>query len=139
MGSKLGWNLSTFRTTIAYLLMIGGTVALFFWIRDHGALLQAPAPAALAGEAGHFGAAAGAAKATPSLPVLIALIVIIATARLVGALFRYIGQPPVIGEVVAGIVLGPSLLGKVAPEAYSFLLPSSIAPHLNLLAQIGVI
>jgi Kef-type K+ transport system membrane component KefB len=136
MGSKLGWNLSTFRTATAYLLMIGGTIALFFWIRGHGALLQAPAPATAAS---HFGAAAGEAKANPFLSVLIALIVIIATARLMGALFKYIGQPPVIGEVVAGIVLGPSLLGKVAPEAFAFLLPASVAPHLNLLAQIGVI
>jgi Kef-type K+ transport system membrane component KefB len=136
MGSSFGWNRSTFRTVAAYLAMIGGTIALFFWLRDHGATLQAPAPAALAP---HFGAAAGAAKTDTFLHVLIALIVIIALARLVGSLFKYIGQPPVIGEVVAGIVLGPSLLGRVAPEAYAYLLPPSVAPHLNLLAQIGVI
>jgi len=136
MGSTFGWNRSTFRTLAAYLVMIGGTIALFFWLRIYGSKLQAPAPAA---EAPRFGATAGAVQTDTFLHVLIALIVIIALARLVGSLFKYIGQPPVIGEVVAGILLGPSLLGRVAPEAYAYLLPPSVAPHLNLLAQIGVI
>ncbi len=138
MDSKFGWNLSTLRTGVAYLAMLGVTIALFFWIRSHGAGLGAPAPAAAAPR---FGTAAGeeAAKGGSFLHVLIALIVIIATARLVGALFKYIEQPPVIGEVVAGILLGPSLLGHLAPEASAYLLPPSISPHLNLLAQIGVI
>jgi Kef-type K+ transport system membrane component KefB len=137
MSSKLGWNLSTLRTGVAYLAMLGVTAALFFWIRSQGTNLGAPAPAA---QAPRFGTAAGeAAKGGSFLHVLIALIVIIATARLVGALFKYIEQPPVIGEVIAGILLGPSLLGHLAPEAAAYLLPPSISPHLNLLAQIGVI
>jgi Kef-type K+ transport system membrane component KefB len=50
-----------------------------------------------------------------------------------------IGQPPVIGEVVAGILLGPSLLGWLWPGATAFLLPPSVAPHLGVVAQLGVI
>jgi K+:H+ antiporter len=136
MPTEFGWNRSTLRIAAAYLAMVGGTIALFFWIRSHGLSLGAPPPAA---GAPRFGTAAGASQDNNFFNVLIALIVIIATARLVGALFKYIEQPAVIGEVVAGIVLGPSLLGRLAPEAYAYLLPPSVAPHLNLLAQIGVI
>ena len=71
--------------------------------------------------------------------LLLALVVIIIAARGVGALFRYFHQPPVIGEVLAGIMLGPSLLGLVSPAASAFLLPASIAPHLGMIAQVGVI
>jgi len=73
------------------------------------------------------------------LSVLLALTVIMVTARIVGAIFSKLNQPAVIGEVVGGILLGPSLLGRVAPEAQAFLLPPSAAPMLNVIAQIGVI
>jgi Kef-type K+ transport system membrane component KefB len=71
--------------------------------------------------------------------VLLALTAVIVCGYLLGRLFRLIGQPPVIGEVVAGIVLGPSLLGRLAPGAFQFLLPDAIAPYLGLIAQLGVI
>jgi Kef-type K+ transport system membrane component KefB len=71
--------------------------------------------------------------------ILLALSAVIAVGRLLGRLFRRIHQPPVIGEVLAGILLGPSLLGRVAPGAYAFILPSSIVPSLNFIAQFGVI
>ena len=48
--------------------------------------------------------------------VLLALLVVIVASRLVGMLFRRFQQPPVIGEVVAGILLGPSLLGRYLPQ-----------------------
>jgi Kef-type K+ transport system membrane component KefB len=71
--------------------------------------------------------------------LLLALAAVVTTGRVLGALFRFIGQPPVIGEVVAGILLGPSLLGAISPEAYTFLLPSSVVPGLGLIAQLGVV
>jgi Kef-type K+ transport system membrane component KefB len=71
--------------------------------------------------------------------LLLALTAVVVAGRLLGALFRFFGQPPVIGEVVAGIVLGPSLLGAVSPEAYTFLLPPTVAPSLGMLAQFGVV
>jgi Kef-type K+ transport system membrane component KefB len=70
--------------------------------------------------------------------LLLALAAVVITGRVLGRLFRFIGQPPVIGEVVAGIALGPSLLGAVSPEAYAFLLPPAVAPSLGLLSQLGV-
>jgi Kef-type K+ transport system membrane component KefB len=54
-------------------------------------------------------------------------------------LFRVIGQPPVMGEMVAGIVLGPSVLGLFFPQALSFLFPASSLETLRLLSQIGVV
>jgi Kef-type K+ transport system membrane component KefB len=71
--------------------------------------------------------------------LLLALAAVVITGRVLGSLFRFIGQPPVIGEVVAGILLGPSLLGAVSQEAYTFLLPPSVAPGLGLIAQLGVV
>jgi len=68
--------------------------------------------------------------------VLFALAAVIVVGRLLAWLFRCIGQPPVIGEVVAGILLGPSLLGS---EISSHILPESVAPYLGILAQFGVI
>lgn len=73
------------------------------------------------------------------LDVLLALTVITITARLVGWLFARINQPAVIGEVVGGILLGPSLLGRVSPEAAALLLPPDAAPFLGVIAQLGVI
>lgn len=71
--------------------------------------------------------------------LLFALAAVVITGRVLGRVFRVVGQPPVIGEVVAGILLGPSLLGAIAPEAYEFILPATIAPSLGLLSQLGVV
>ena len=71
--------------------------------------------------------------------MLLALTVIIITARLVGAFFARLNQPAVIGEVVGGILLGPSLLGRIAPDAAAFLLPADAAPFLGIISQLGVI
>jgi len=73
----------------------------------------------------------------PSL--LLALAAVVLVGRLLGVLFRRAGQPPVIGEVVGGILLGPSFLGLLSPATYRFLLPAEIAPLLSVVAQIGVI
>ena len=64
------------------------------------------------------------------LHVLLALAVVVALGRVLGLLFVRLGQPPVIGEVVAGILLGPSLLGRLSPDSMDFLLPRDAAPHL---------
>lgn len=73
------------------------------------------------------------------LSVLVALTTIMVTARLIGALFKRFNQPAVIGEVVGGILLGPSLLGRLSPETAAVLLPSEAALFLGVIAQLGVI
>jgi len=71
--------------------------------------------------------------------LLLQVIVVLITARLLGGLFLKIGQPSVVGEMIAGIILGPSLLGAAFPKALTFLFPMSSLEALRLLSQIGVI
>ncbi|HZS10035.1 MAG TPA: cation:proton antiporter [Blastocatellia bacterium] len=76
----------------------------------------------------------------PSFKLLIAQIaVILIVARLVGWLFRRLQQPRVIGEMVAGILLGPSLLGWVAPGISAALFPPESLGHLSSLSQTGLL
>jgi len=64
---------------------------------------------------------------------------VLATAHLVGIAFHRIGQPRVMGEMLAGILLGPSVLGRVAPDAFTRLFPAEGLGALNALSQIGLI
>ncbi|MGQ0618186.1 MAG: cation:proton antiporter domain-containing protein [Acidimicrobiia bacterium] len=71
--------------------------------------------------------------------LLLATAIIIVVARLVGLAFQRINQPQVVGEIFAGILLGPSVLGFVWPGGPSALFPEEILPYLDTLAQIGLI
>ena len=64
---------------------------------------------------------------------------ILVTARLVGRAVALIGQPRVVGEMLAGIMLGPSLLGWVAPGLFHQLFPPASLGFLNALSQIGLV
>ncbi|MEA2698268.1 MAG: hypothetical protein QOI66_2539, partial [Myxococcales bacterium] len=110
---------------------IGG----FYALRTLGRGLTAPAPTSQ----DLFGIGDAKVKFDALLHVLLALAVVIVTARLLGTLFAKFRQPAVIGEVLAGILLGPSLLGRVAPQVSGYLLPANVAPFLSVLAQVGVI
>jgi Kef-type K+ transport system membrane component KefB len=123
------------RAALLYGAMLAGAVGLFLLIDAAGRGLVAPEPAA----PGAPDVAPVGGKPDALVHVLVALAAVLVTGRLLGLLFRYLGQPPVIGEVVAGILLGPSLLGQVWPEAAAFVLPSSVAPYLAVIAQLGVI
>jgi len=73
------------------------------------------------------------------LRVILQLAVIIAAARLAGVLSRRLGHPMVVGEIIAGLVLGPSLLGHFLPEFSCALFPPSTAPIINIISQLGLI
>ncbi|MEO6711741.1 MAG: cation:proton antiporter, partial [Planctomycetota bacterium] len=120
---------------IGFALLLGSAAVSIWLIRSVGNGLQAPPPVEDTPVFGH-----------PSKPVgeeffhvLLALIAILLASRGLGALFAKLHQPPVIGEMFAGIMIGPSLLGRVAPEVSQFLLPPTIAPYLGVIAQIGVV
>ena len=67
------------------------------------------------------------------------MFVILAACRLCGWLVRrYLRQPQVIGEMIAGVILGPSLLGGLAPELQAFLFPPDSKPVLYAVAQTGI-
>jgi Kef-type K+ transport system membrane component KefB len=123
------------RTLVAYGVMIAATVGVYLFIRARGELLVAPDVGP-----GAAGPAHAANHGSPLAMVLLALAVILALARGLGWAFRrWLRQPAVIGEIVAGLVLGPSVLGALAPEAHAFLLPAGVAPLLGILSKVGVV
>ncbi len=71
--------------------------------------------------------------------LLLQVIVILIFARLVAWLFTKLGQPSVIGEIIAGIILGPSVMGWLWPEGFQFLFPSTSLYNIKLLSQFGLI
>ena len=75
----------------------------------------------------------------PIVLVLIQIVVVIGFSRLMGIACRQIQQPLVIGEIIAGILLGPSFLGFIAPDIKAWLFPVETLPYLNILSQIGLI
>jgi Kef-type K+ transport system membrane component KefB len=75
----------------------------------------------------------------PLAILLLQIITIIVVARVFGFIFKKIGQPTVIGEIIAGIFLGPSFIGMFFPEFSLFLFPKSSLPNLQFISQIGLI
>lgn len=67
------------------------------------------------------------------------LAIIVAAARFFGWLFGSLGQPPVVGEILAGVILGPSVLGRFYPGAIRTLLTPQTTAILSALAQVGLI
>ncbi len=118
-------------TTALYGLMVVAAVGAFLLIRSYGeTLFAAPAGATvpLTGESSQ--------ASDVLLHVLVALAAVIIVGQILARLFACVHQPPVIGEVVAGILLGPSLLGS---EWSAWILPPSSAPFLGVIAQLGVV
>jgi Kef-type K+ transport system membrane component KefB len=71
--------------------------------------------------------------------LLLQLAVILAVARVLAILLGRLGQPPVIGEMIAGIVLGPIVFGALAPETHAFLFPKDKIAALEGLSQVGLV
>ena len=77
--------------------------------------------------------------AHPVALILAQIVTIIIVSRIFGFLFGKIHQPTVIGEIIAGIALGPSLLGLIFPEFSSALFPEKSLDNLSLLSQVGLV
>lgn len=75
----------------------------------------------------------------PLLPVLLAVPVVVLACQAGGRAIRLLGQPPVIGEILAGILLGPSLLGWLAPSVQHHILPPSVLPITSALGNLGLL
>lgn len=123
-------------TIVGYAAMIVVASLGVAWILSVGARLQAPA-------SGTQAQALNALNATAQprvLPqVLLTLLVVLVAAHALGALLRRLQQPSVIGEVLAGILLGPSFLGWVAPDLADRLLTVAVGPSIGIIAEFGVI
>lgn len=71
--------------------------------------------------------------------LLAQIILIIVSGRVMAALLRYLGQPPVIGEIAAGICLGPTLFGRLAPDAFAAMFTPESMPVLLAFSQLGLV
>src|SRR5437762_5581285 len=74
----------------------------------------------------------------PLSRLFLQLLIVIGASGVVAWIFTRCGQPAVIGEMVAGILLGPSLFGLLAPNAFQFIFAASSLDALRLLSQIGI-
>jgi len=77
-------------------------------------------------------------SASPGMLIL-QLIVIMVFARIMGYLFQLLNQPIVVGEIIAGLILGPSLLGALFPNTFNFLFSPQSLDVLQQLSQLGLI
>lgn len=134
------------RTSVLYLLIITLLVAPLLWVLRAGSSLPAPAgaPVKVATAAAStttldaFQSGLAHNLADPISHLFLQLLVIIVVSRIVGRLFVACGQPAVVGEMLAGILLGPSLFGLLAPDSFAFVFPATSLGTLKLLSQIGV-
>lgn len=131
------------RNTIFYLVVTGGFSALIYWILGKGKDLEMDKeflrPVVENGHWNDFVSSLTLNLHHPLAILLAQIITIIIVARFFGWVFRKIGQPSVIGEIIAGIVLGPSLLGLYFPDFSMDLFPVESLGNLQFLSQIGLI
>jgi Kef-type K+ transport system membrane component KefB len=127
----------------SYVLMLVVAAAVVAAVLHFGASLPAVtsagdgAPAAAAGEGSMFASLAADFR-TPLSTLLLQLLMVVGVCRAFGSVFGRLGLTTVVGEMTAGIVLGPSLLGRVWPEASAFVFPAGSLATLALLSQIAV-
>ena len=74
-----------------------------------------------------------------ALQFFLQLTVILLACRVVGGLMRFIGQPRVMGEMIAGVLLGPSLLGLIAPSVQVALFPPASLGVMSVVSQLGLV
>lgn len=133
------------KNLLFYIVIIVGFGALMYWITQEGAELEV-------GELVPHIKSSGSATPVQQLKesfgenlvhplsiLILQIISIIVVSRIFGYIFNKIGQPTVIGEIVAGIALGPSLLGLFFPELSEFLFAQASMPNLQFLSQVGLI
>lgn len=135
--------MNRFKNIIFYIATIGGFSALTYWIillgehLEHGRAVITPE--ARTSPWSDFVNSLLHNLQHPLALLLAQIVTIIVVARFFGWICKKIGQPTVIGEIVAGIALGPSLLALHFPEFSSALFPAASLSNLQFLSQIGLI
>jgi Kef-type K+ transport system membrane component KefB len=130
-GVHLGWYLKLLAST-AGVAFLG-----FLVISSFGERLTNPAVAMVTTASRPIGELLSVTALLVRLPI--ALAAVIAATRIMGWLFARFSQPPVVGELTAGILLGPSVLGALAPGLQAALFPDAVIPPLSLLSQVSVV
>ena len=132
-----------YKNSLFYFSVTGGFTVLIYWILTRGKLLER----GKIGGVSEIGSSSWNEFLTslqdnfqdPLAILLAQIVMIILVARLFGWIFKKIGQPTVIGEIIAGIVLGPSLVGFYFPGFSAALFPVESLGNLKFLSQIGLI
>ena len=140
---RIAIGMKKYRNTLFYLGVTGGFTALMYWIIKSGKHLEKNKTIihkeASVSSWDDFLTSMIHNVQDPLAILLAQIIMIILVARLFGWFFKKIGQPSVIGEIIAGIALGPSLLGLYFPDFFQALFPANSLENLKFLSQIGLI
>jgi len=134
--------MKNYKNSIFYITITGGFSLLIYWILTQGKVLERGRNVVIPNGKGQWEEFLLSMQHNLGHPLAILLaqiITIILVARFFGWIFRKIGQPSVIGEMIAGIVLGPSLVGMYFPEYSNILFPKESLGNLQFLSQIGLI
>jgi Kef-type K+ transport system membrane component KefB len=135
--------MKNYKNSIFYITITGSFSMLIYWILSKGKFLEAGRdiliPTSEKDQWAEFSSSMLHSLQEPLAILLMQIITIIIVARFFGWMFRKIGQPSVIGEMIAGIVLGPSLFGMYFPDCFSSLFPVASLGNLKFLSQIGLI
>lgn len=131
------------KDVLLYFFLLVGFLALMYWIIQTGKTLEAGRnviePQLRSSYFAQFIQSISINLAHPVALILAQIVTIIIVSRIFGFIFSKIHQPTVIGEIIAGIALGPSLLGLIFPEFSSALFPENSLGNLSLLSQVGLI
>lgn len=131
------------KNAIFYFTITGGFISLMYWVVGQGKSLEIGrnviSPISKHTQWDQFLEGLFHNLQHPLAILLAQIITIIVVARFFGWIFKKIGQPSVIGEIIAGIFLGPSLLGMYFPEFSLALFPKESLGNLQFLSQIGLI
>jgi Kef-type K+ transport system membrane component KefB len=131
------------KNSLFYIIITGGFTYLMYRIVEQGKLLEVGrkivSPSSTDSQWVQFLSSLFHNLQHPLALLLFQIITIVLVARIFGWIFRKIGQPSVIGEIIAGIVLGPSLFGLYFPDMKEALFPDGSLGNLQLLSQIGLI
>ncbi|MDR3059686.1 MAG: cation:proton antiporter [Dysgonomonas sp.] len=131
------------KNILFYIIIIGGFSSLMYWIISTGKNLEQGRNIVTNFTTGNsfqgFTESFVESMQHPAGILLLQVTLIIIVARIFGWIFKKIGQPTVLGEILAGIVLGPSLLGLYFPEVSTFIFPTQSIGNLQVLSQIGLV
>ena len=125
---------SRVKFSLTYVVLVFGPLLGLFLVLRYGRTLPVATTS--------FFSARGAGESGPNLQLPVLLLqamLIIAMARVVGLIVRRFKQPQVVGEMLAGILLGPTILGAAAPGLFSVVFPAGSLRFLNTLCQIGLV
>ncbi len=132
-----------FKGSIFYFIVIGGSLVLMYWLLIMGSRLEAGREInQVTSDKSKWELFVDSLVQNLQHPLAILLaqiVTIVFAARVFGWIFKKIGQPTVIGEIIAGIVMGPSLVGTYFPEFSATLFPAQSLGNLQFLSQIGLI